>query len=57
MKNKYEFMCMVDDSFKECETIKAVNFRFMEMQNILVSLFNQNIVLKVAEDKERNKIK
>lgn len=57
MKDRYDFSCMIDDNFKECETIKDVNFRFMEMQNILVSLFNQNIALKVAEDKERNKVK
>lgn len=55
MKNRYEFMCMIDDNFKECETTRAVSFRFREMQNILVSLFNQNIELKVAEDKKRNK--
>lgn len=56
MTDKYEFMCIVDDSFKECETIQDINFRFIEMQNILKDLFNQNIALKVAEDKERNKV-
>ena len=56
MTDKYDFMCIVDDSFKECKTISDVNFRFMEMQNILVNLFNQNIALKVAEDKAKNKI-
>lgn len=57
MKDKYDFMCIVDDIFKECGTISDLNFRFIEMQNILKNLFNQNIELKVAEDKERNKVK
>ena len=57
MQDKYDFMCIVDDIFKECGTISDLNFRFIEMQNILKNLFNQNIELKVAEDKERNKVK
>ena len=57
MTDKYDFMCMVDNSFKECKTISDVNFRFMEMQNIVTNLFNQNIALKVTEDKERNTVK
>ena len=48
MIDKYEFMCIVDDSFKECETIEDMNLRFMEMQNILKDLFNQNIALKIV---------
>lgn len=57
MSDKYDFACMVDDIFKECKTMSDVNFRFIEMQNILKNLFNQNIALKVVEDKERNKVK
>ncbi len=57
MSDKYDFACVVDDIFKECKTMSDVNFRFIEMQNILKNLFNQNIALKVAEDKERNKVK
>lgn len=57
MPDKYDFACMVDDIFKYCKTISDINFRFIEMQNILKNLFNQNIELKVAEDKERNKVK
>lgn len=57
MPNKYDFACMIDDIFKECKTMSDVNFRFIEMQNILKNLFNQNIALKVVEDKERNKVK
>lgn len=57
MTDKYDFACMVDDIFKECKTISDINFRFIEMQNILKNLFNQNIELKVVEDKERNKVK
>lgn len=53
MPDKYDFACMVDDIFKECKTMSDVNFRFIEMQNALTHLFNQNIELKVAEDKER----
>ena len=57
MSDKYDFACVVDDIFKECKTMSDVNFRFIEMQNILKNLFNQNIALKVTEDKERNKVK
>ena len=57
MPDKYDFASMVDDIFKECKTMGDVNFTFIEMQNILKNLFNQNIALKVAEDKERNKVK
>ena len=35
MQDKYDFMCIVDDIFKECVTISDLNFRFIEMQNIL----------------------
>ena len=41
MSDKYDFACMVDDIFKECKTISDINFRFIEMQNILKNLFNQ----------------
>ena len=53
MKDKYDFMCLVDDIFKECETIGDINFMFIEMENALTSLFNQNVELKVLEDKEK----
>lgn len=55
MADKYDFACIVDDIFEECKTVADVNFRFIEMQNALTCLFNQNIALKVAEDKERSK--
>ena len=55
MTDKYDFMSVIDDIFKECKTISDVNFRFMELQNTLIDLFNQNIALKVAEDKAKNK--
>ena len=57
MPDKYDFASIVDDIFKECKTMSDVNFTFIEMQNILKNLFNQNIALKVAEDKERNRVK
>ena len=56
MKDKYDFMCIVDDIFKECGTISDLNFRFIEMQNVLTNLFNQNINLKVLEDKKKGGI-
>lgn len=56
MTDKYDFMSVIDDIFKECKTISDVNFRFVELQNTLTDLFNQNIALKVAEDKAKNKI-
>ena len=57
MPDKYDFASIVDDIFKECKTMSDVDFAFIEMENILKNLFNQNIALKVAENKERNKVK
>lgn len=55
MPGKYDFTRMVDDIFKECKTISDVNFRFIEMQEALNTLFNQTIALKAAEDRIRRK--
>ena len=47
MTDKYDFMCIVDDIFKECGTIGDLNFRFIEMQNVLTNLFNQNCLFSL----------
>lgn len=51
MIDKYDFACMVDNIFKECKTMSDINFRFIEMQNVLTHLFKINIELKGAEDR------
>ena len=53
MQDIYEFACYIDDEFKKCKNIAETNMLFIQMSNVLTSLFNQNIALKVSEDKEK----
>lgn len=42
--DKYEFMCIVDDVFDECETKEQMNIRLREMKDIVQQLY----ILKVG---------
>ncbi len=42
--DKYDFICMVDDIFDECETKEQMDSRLKEMKNII----QQQYVLKVG---------
>ncbi len=42
--DKYEFMCMVDDIFDECETKAQMDSRLKEMRNII----QQQYILKIG---------
>lgn len=42
--DKYEFMCMVDDIFDECETKEQMDSRLKEMRNII----QQQYILKIG---------
>lgn len=42
-KDKYDFMCVVDDCFKECKTVSELSQRYTEMKSALLGLYKQNI--------------
>jgi hypothetical protein len=47
--DRYDFMSMVDDMFKECESIEELANRYVQMKKDLDSLFLQNIALRQTE--------
>ena len=57
MQDIYEFSCYIDDEFKKCKNIAETNMLFIQMSNVLTNLFNQNIALKVSEDKEKRGVR
>jgi len=44
--DRYDFMSMVDDIFKECDSVEDIANRYIQMKKDLDSLFQQNIALK-----------
>jgi hypothetical protein len=49
--DRYDFMSVVDDIFKECETKKDIADRYIQMNKDLYDLYLQNLALKQAEIK------
>lgn len=47
--DRYDFMSMVDDIFKECNSMEEVAIRYAQMRKDLDSLYTQNIALRQAE--------
>lgn len=47
--DRYDFMSMVDDIFKECETIEEIAVRYAQMRKDLDHMYVQNIALRQAE--------
>jgi hypothetical protein len=47
--DRYDFMSMVDDMFKECNSIEEVAIRYAQMKKDLDSLYLQNLDLKRIE--------
>jgi hypothetical protein len=43
--NRYDFMSMVDDLFKECNSTEELANRYAQIRKDLDSLYIQNIVL------------
>lgn len=44
--DRYDFMSMVDDIFKECDSIEELTNRYVQMKKDLDGLYLQNIALK-----------
>lgn len=47
--DRYDFMSVVDDMFKECGSIEEVAIRYVQMKKDLDSLYLQNIALRQTE--------
>jgi hypothetical protein len=47
--DRYDFMSLVDDIFKECQTLEDVANRYVQMKKDLDSLYLQNLDLKRIE--------
>lgn len=44
--DRYDFMSVVDDIFKECNSIEELANRYVQMKKDLDSLYLQNITLR-----------
>lgn len=49
MMDRYEFMSMVDDMFKECNTEEEIRDRHVQLRTDLYDIFRQNLALKGCE--------
>ena len=47
--DRYDFMSMVDDIFKECNSVEEVAIHYAQMRKDLDSIYVQNIALKQTE--------
>lgn len=57
MKDRYDFMSLVDEIFKESTSIKDMVSRYVQMKKDLDEAFRQNAALKSfeSEDTEEGK--
>lgn len=46
--DRYDFMCVVDDTFKECKTPEELANRYAQMKKDLDNIYLQNIALRGA---------
>lgn len=49
MADRYEFASVVDDVFKECNSVEDMVARYVQMKKDLDNLFRQNVALKGGE--------
>lgn len=49
MMDRYDFASVVDDIFKECNSVEDMVSRYTQMRKDLDGLFRQNIALKGVE--------
>jgi hypothetical protein len=47
--DRYDFMSLVDDIFKECDSLEDLANRYVQMKKDLDSLYLQNLDLKRIE--------
>ena len=51
--DRYDFMSLVDDAFKECNSVEEMAIRYQQMQKDLESLYMQNVMLKRETTSEK----
>ena len=49
MMDRYDFASVVDDIFKECNSIEDMVARYIQMKEDMDNLFRQNVALKGGE--------
>lgn len=54
--DRYDFMSMVDDIFKECDSIEELANRYVQMKKDLDSIYLQNVALRQAEERNEENI-
>ena len=47
--DRYDFMSMVDDIFKECNSVEELANRYVQMKKDLDSMYTQNIALRADQ--------
>lgn len=52
MIDRYDFMSMVDEIFKECHSVEDMVSRYTQMRKDLDEMFRQNVALKGAESED-----
>jgi hypothetical protein len=48
--DRYDFMSMVDNIFKECDSVEELANRYVQMKKDLDSMYTQNIALRCSEE-------
>ena len=48
--DRYDFMSVVDDIFKECNSMEEVAIHYAQMRKDLDSMYVQNIALRCSEE-------
>lgn len=49
-KDRYDFMSVVDDIFKEANSLQGMVSMYVQMKKDLDSIFQQNVALKGGDD-------
>lgn len=49
MIDRYDFASVVDDIFKECDSVEEICNQYIQLKKDLDNLFQQNILLKRGE--------
>lgn len=52
MKDRYDFMSIVDEIFKECNSVEDMVSRYTQMRKDLDEVFRQNVALKCVESED-----
>lgn len=55
--DRYDFMSLIDDIFKECKTTEELCERYIQLKKDLDSMFEQNVmVISIMEEGVSNEV-